>query len=237
MRTLQKPVKILAAALCACLLTTFLLSGCISSPSQPPSPSADPSPLTAEQVAGMRGEYPICSGGSTQAATLPRKLEYYLGDEYESIYAQVIGKETTQRLEIQDDTVEGASAELYGATVCDYFMIPIRILDDPGGKYSQGEELILYGNMDFRAGMPALEEGSSFVALVREIGPGIHQNTSDKTLVSTSEQGFYYITDDGHAIAAYEEPEYFQQNGVGLATLLENYEKIYAEMTAEQTDQ
>ena len=135
MRTLQKPVKILAAALCTCLLTTFLLSSCISSPSEPPSPSADPSPLTAEQVAEMRGEYPICSGGSTQVATLPRKLEYYLGDEYESIYAQVIGKETTQRLEIQDDTVEGASAELYGATVCDYFMIPIRILDDPGGKY------------------------------------------------------------------------------------------------------
>lgn len=215
------------------LITTTItccIAGCSSSSSsQPPSPSADPSPLTAEQVAEMRGEYPICSGGSTQVATLPRKLEYYLGDEYESIYAQVIGKETTQRLEIQDDTVEGASAELYGTTVCDYFMIPIRILDDPGGKYSQGEELILYGNMDFRAGMPALEEGSSFVALVREIGPGIHQNTSDKTLVSTSEQGFYYVTNDGHAISAYEEPEYFQQSGTGLATLLENYEELDAE--------
>ena len=105
-------------------------------------------------------------------------------------------------------------------------MIPIRVLNDPSGKYEKGDELVLYGNIEMRDGLPALEEGSCFVGLVGEIGPGIHQQTSDKPLVSISEQGFYYVTEDGHTVAAYEEPEYFQQNGVGLATLLKEYESL-----------
>lgn len=64
------------------------------------------------------------------------------------------------------------------------------------------------------------------MGLIREIGPGIHQQTSDQPLVSISEQGFYYVTGDGHTVAAYEEPEYFQHNGVGLATLLKEYEAL-----------
>ena len=223
MRTLQKTVKILTAALCACLLTVSLLSGCASNPDI----SADPAPLSAEQVEGMREDYPICTGGSPQACMLPTELKDFLNDDYRILYAEVSGPETTETRAINVENVGGEEF--------DFYEVPLQVLYDSSGTFNKGEEIHIYQNTMFRDGMPAFEEGDRFVALAIDCFP-FHQETSDIPRVEVSLQGFYYITDDGHAIAAYEEPEYFQQNGVGLATLLENYEKIYAEMTAEQAD-
>ena len=223
MRTLQKTVKIFAAALCACLLTVSRLSGCASNPDI----SADPAPLSAEQVEGMREDYPICPGGSSIGSMLPTELKDFLNDDYRILYAEVSGPETTETRAINVENVGGEEF--------DFYEVPLQVLYDSSGTFNKGEEIHIYQNTMFRDGMPAFEEGDRFVALAIDCFP-FHQETSDIPRVEVSLQGFYYITDDGHAIAAYEEPEYFQQNGVGLATLLENYEKIYAEMTAEQAD-
>lgn len=201
------------------LAVVCLLSSCQSAPANPPAISADPAPLSSSQLKDMQKEYPVCPGGSSQASMLPMELRDYLEENRKLIYAQVSGKETTQSVDIADPATEGED-------VFDYFKIPIRVLNDPSGKYAEGDELILYGNIEIRDGLPALEEGSCFVGLIGEIGPGIHQQTSDQPLVTISEQGFYYVTGDGHTVAAYEEPEYFQHNGVGLATLLKEYEAL-----------
>lgn len=211
--------------LSACILAiACLFSACQSAPVNPPAISADPAPLSSSQLKDMQKEYPVCSGsvysgGSSQVSLLAMELRDCLKEGDKPIYAQVSGKETTQSVDIADPANEREN-------VFDYFKIPIRVLNDPSGKYAEGDELILYGNIEMRDGLPALEEGSCFVGLIREIGPGIHQQTSDQPLVSISEQGFYYVTGDGHTVAAYEEPEYFQHNGVGLATLLKEYEAL-----------
>ena len=223
MRTLQKPVKIIAAILCVCLLTVSLLSGCASNPDI----SADPAPLSAEQVEGMREDYPICPGGSPQVSMLPTELKDFLDKDHYILYAEVSGPETTETRTINVENVGGEEF--------DFYEVPLQVLYDSSGTFNKGEEIHIYQNTLFRDGMPAFEEGDRFVALAIDCFP-FHQKTSDIPRVEVNLQGFYYITDDGHAIAAYEEPEYFQQNGVGLATLLENYEKIYEEMTAEQAD-
>lgn len=201
------------------LSLAFLFTACQSAPATPPEVSADPAPLSSSQLEDMQKKYPVCSGGSSQASMLAMELRDYLEEDRELIYAQVSGKETTQSVDISDPSTEWED-------IFDYYMIPIRVLNDPSGKYEKGDELVLYGNIEMRDGLPALEEGSCFVGLVGEIGPGIHQQTSNKPLVSISEQGFYYVTEDGHTVAAYEEPEYFHQNGVGLATLLKEYESL-----------
>lgn len=213
-------ISILASA----LAIVCLFSACQSAPANPPAISADPAPLSSSQLKDMQKEYPVCSGsvysgGSSQVSLLAMELRDCLKEGDKPIYAQVSGKETTQSVDIADPANEREN-------VFDYFKIPIRVLNDPSGKYAEGDELILYGNIEMRDGLPALEEGSCFVGLIREIGPGIHQQTSDQPLVSISEQGFYYVTGDGHTVAAYEEPEYFQHNGVGLATLLKEYEAL-----------
>ena len=178
----------------------------------------------------MRDDYPICPGGSPQVSMLPVELKDLISDGFYLIYAEVSGEETTVTRSLVDEANENMGAQEF-----DFFDIPLEILYNPSGKFKTGQEVHLFDNTMFRDGLPALEEGDRFVTLVKDSASS-HQELSDFPLVGTMEQGFYYITDDGHAIAAYEEPEYFQQNGVGLATLLENYEKIYEEMTAEQTD-
>ena len=218
MRTLQKTAKMIAA-LCACLLSVSLLASCASAPSAPDI-SADPAPLSAEQVEKMREDYPICTGGASQASVIPVEPEDLLQDGFHQIYAEVSGEETafTRSVTVDDTTEEDF----------DFFEIPLRVLYDPCGKFKEGEEIHLFGNVSFRDGLPAFEEGDRFVALVTDI-TSFHQEQSDFPLVGTMEQGLYYVTDDGHAIAAYEEPEDFQQNGTGLATLLENYEELATE--------
>ncbi len=217
--------KKLALSCLACILAAAcLLVGCASNPDI----SADPAPLSAEQVEGMREDYPICPGGSSIGSMLPTELKDFLNDDYRILYAEVSGPETTETRTINVENVGGEEF--------DFYEVPLQVLYDSSGTFNKGEEIHIYQNTLFRDGMPAFEEGDRFVALAIDCFP-FHQETSDIPRVEVSLQGFYYITDDGHAIAAYEEPEYFQQNGVGLATLLENYEEIYAEMTAEQADQ
>ncbi len=215
--------KLVLSCLACILAAACLLVGCASNPDI----SADPAPLSAEQVEGMREDYPICPGGSTMGSMFPTELKDFLNRDNRILYAEVSGEETQETQSITLD--EGLPVDF------DFFEIPLQVLYDPSGTFEEGEEIHIYQNSMYREGLPAFEEGDRFVALIVDCSPE-NQEGSAFPRVEIGEQGFYYITDDGHAIAAYEEPEYFQQNGVGLATLLENYEKIYAEMTAEQAD-
>ena len=142
MRTLQKTVKIFAAALCACLLTVSLLSGCASNPDI----SADPAPLSAEQVEGMQEDYPICPGGSSIGSMLPTELKDFLNDDYRILYAEVSGPETTETRAINVENVGGEEF--------DFYEVPLQVLYDSSGTFNKGEEIHIYQNTMFRDGMP-----------------------------------------------------------------------------------
>ena len=79
----------------------------------------------------------------------------------------------------------------------------------------------------FRGLLPELKEDDIFVALMIDC-LDVHQDSEDVVRVAIAATGCYTITQDAHAIAAYTEYPSFQQNGVGLATLLEAYEALEA---------
>lgn len=85
--------------------------------------------------------------------------------------------------------------------------------------------MALYRNCMFRELLPELKEDDIFVALIIDC-LDVHQDSSDILRVEICDTGCYTITQDGHAIAAYTEHPEFQQNGVGLATLLKEYETL-----------
>lgn len=126
------------------------------------------------------------------------------------VYAQVTGEE---------ETVEKA----YGDK--DAFRIPIKILHDPNGRYEDGQEVVLFNNTMFRGLLPELKKGDLFVAPMKNCADS-RQDSNDLLRVTISDTGCYTITQDGHAIAVYREKNEFQHNGVGLATLLKEYEAL-----------
>lgn len=134
-------ISILASA----LAIVCLFSACQSAPANPPAISADPAPLSSSQLKDMQKEYPVCSGsvysgGSSQVSLLAMELRDCLKEGDKPIYAQVSGKETTQSVDIADPANEREN-------VFDYFKIPIRVLNDPSGKYAEGD-----GSFAFQGG-------------------------------------------------------------------------------------
>ncbi len=193
------------------LFATLLAMVCLFSACQSglPSISADPAPLSAEEAVKLQQELaPSGSGGmgSMKATTVEEKIS----EGWLPVYAQVTGEE---------ETFDNAHGNW------DFFRIPLKILYDPSGHYEEGQEVALYRNCMFRGLLPELKEDDIFVALMIDC-LDVHQDSDDILRVEICDTGCYTITQDGHAIAAYTEYPDFQQNGVGLATLLEAYETL-----------
>lgn len=196
----------LFSVLAALLAVACLFSACQSGP---PSVSADPAPLSAEEAAKLQEELaPSGSGGMMSMGEIT--IEEILSEGWVPVYAQVTGKE---------ETFENAHGSM------NFFRIPLKILHDPSGHYKEGQEVALYSNTMFRGILPQLKEGDVFVAPMIDC-LDVHQDSKDIPRVDIYDTGCYTITDDGHAIAAYKEDPEFQQNGVGLATLLKEYETL-----------
>lgn len=196
----------LFSVLAALLAVACLFSACQSGP---PSISADPAPLSAEEAAKLQKEL-APPGSSGMISLIETTVEEIMDDGWLPAYAQVIGNE---------ETFEKAHGGM------DFFRIPLKILHDPSGRYKDGQEVALYNNTVFRGLLPELKKGDVFVAPMKDCSE-LHQDNKDILRVAICDTGCYTITDDGHAIAAYKEDPEFQQNGVGLATLLKEYETL-----------
>ena len=85
--------------------------------------------------------------------------------------------------------------------------------------------MALYSHSAARGLVPIGEPGERFVAFMQDCDEE-NQDASDLHRVFFLDAGFYYVTDDGHVIAAYEESDAFRHSGEGLATLLEAYETL-----------
>ena len=196
------------------LAVVCLLSSCQSAPADPPAVSADPAPLSAEEADKLQEDFtPSNSGGSP--STVDTTVEAVMEQGWLPVYAQVTGEE---------ETVEKA----YGDK--DAFRIPIKILHDPNGRYEDGQEVVLFNNTMVRGLLPELKKGDLFVAPMKDCYDN-RQDSNDLLRVTICDTGCYTITQDGHAIAIYPEKSEFQHNGVGLATLLKEYEALKKDST------
>lgn len=190
----------------ALLVVACLFSAC--QPAGPPSISADPAPLPAEEAARLQEE--LAPPGAPLVDMKATTVEEILDEGWFPVYAQVTGKEETLE---KDFGGRGA------------FRIPLKILHDPSGHYKEGQKVALYANIIMRGLFPELKEGDTFVAPMMDCSD-VHQDSKDILRVDIYNTGYYTITQDSHAIAAYTEYPEFQQNGVGLATLLKEYETL-----------
>ena len=193
--------KQLISLFTAAAATVCLLTACQSSA---PSPSADPEPLSAEEVAQLqKSEYPL-SSGSANASFAQYELTDFVDGAHVPVYGEWTGEATDRD---------------------DFFHVPFKVLHDPTGKYEEGTEMALYSHSAARGLVPIGEPGERFVAFMQDCDEE-NQDDSDLHRVFFLDAGFYYVTDDGHVIAAYEESDAFRHSGEGLATLLEAYETL-----------
>lgn len=189
-------ISLLAAVTAACLLT--------SCQSSAPDASADPEPLSPEKLAELqKSDYPL-SSGAPNASLVDYELADFVDGKHSPVYGEWTGEETT---------------------IGEFFHIPFKVLHDPTGKYEEGTELALYSHWAFHGLVPPMDPGERFVAFVQDCYDD-NQDPSDVHRVTFLDAGFYYVTDDGHVIAAYEESDYFRHSGEGLATLLQAYETL-----------
>lgn len=196
--------------LSACILAiACLFSACQSAPADPPAVSADPAPLSAEEAAKLQEEFTPSNSGGTPS-TVDTTVEAVMEQGWLPVYAQVTGEE---------ETVEKAYGNM------DAFRIPIKILHDPNGRYEDGQEVVLFNNTMVRGLLPELKKGDLFVAPMKNCADS-RQDSNDLLRVTISDTGCYTITQDGHAIAVYREKNEFQHNGVGLATLLNEFDAL-----------
>lgn len=168
-----------------------------------------PEPLSAEEAGKLQKKL-APSGSDAMISMGSWDIERYLSEGWLPVYAQVTGAE---------EIFESAHGNM------DFFRIPLKILHNPNNHYEKGQEVALYRNTMFRGTLPQLKEGDVFVAPMIDC-LDVHQDSKDILRVDIYDTGCYTITDDGHAIAAYKEDPEFQQNGVGLATLLKEYETL-----------
>lgn len=189
-----------------CLFAAVVAVGCLltACQSSAPAPSADPEPLSAEELAQLQeSDYPL-SSGVPNASFAPYKLTDFLDGKHVPVYGEWTGERTSRD---------------------EYFHVPFKVLHDPTGKYKEGTEMALYSHEAARGLVPIGKPGERFVAFVQDCEEE-NQDESDVHRVFFLDAGFYYVTDDGHVIAAYEETAAFRHSGEGLATLLKAYETL-----------
>lgn len=158
--------------------------------------------LTLQQIEQMRGEYPMAAAPAGMEY-LWRPVEAKIGISDTFIYAEIIGGKNyySRTVSMGDDELD-EKLEAKGGNTFTYFEVPVRIIQDSEGLYREGDEITICANCIFEDTAPRMEPGMKIVASISNDSTG----TQPDYRKSYGLIGFYYVSNDGYAIAAF--PEY-----------------------------
>lgn len=167
--------------------------------------NAAPTRLTTDEVAALRGQYPVCSGSPPLIETVPLSLADCAAMADTFLYGKIEGE-----------------AQYFNQSISDFYEYTLVILSDTSEKYEPGDRVTIAANVLFKDYNPQFQDGMRIVTPIRA-----DQNNTSRTYFGT--EGTYYVTPDGYAISAFEEDAASYAaapSGLRVETLLEKLKEI-----------
>ncbi len=187
--------------------------------------NANDSRLSAQQVASLREQYPIAGIELPMLISIRNNIPLSEVIEFSDsfVYGEVLGDvslywvdASTGNTIVDEKRAQNGIAETYT-----FYEYTISVIDDSEGKYEKGDQITITANIDFIDYNPKLEEGMQVVV------PVVKDEHNDSRH-SYCIDGFYYVTDSGHAISAFDDTDSSSQksfSGVTVEQLLNKLKK------------
>ncbi len=175
--------------------------------------------LSEEQISELRAQYPVYWGAPPNVSMRePRINEIFdradaviLGEVVEALPEYSIGF-----VEKGSNTPAEKIYEKFGMSTTDSFIqYRVKVNEVIAGNIFDGEEgskrdIIIINNAMFKGFMPELKPGMKIVTPVGK-GEDVHEGK-----YWFSRFGFYYVTEDGYVLSAYNEDEKYKFTGKTL---------------------
>lgn len=175
------------------------------------------SQLSRGQIEQLREEYPMADAPADMEF-LWQPVENKIGISDTFIYAEIIGEKNyySRSVSMGDEELD-KKLESKGGNIFSYFEVPVRIIQDSEGLYQEGDEITISANCIYEDTAPRMEPGMKIVASISNDSTG----TQPDYRKSYGLIGFYYVTDDGYALAAFPEynPSTAEFDGIEPSTL------------------
>ncbi len=162
-----------------------------------------PQSLSESEIAKLRQKYPVCgdiskiqNAGSYRTPTWDQIQE--VNDTF--IYCTIERDMTTYDAYIStgNSELDKKRQENGIGDVYKFYEYPITVIEDAAGIFQPGDKLTIAANMAFVDFNPHLSKGMKVIA------PVILDMDKD-TRTQFGVQGFYYVTEDGYALSAFDE--------------------------------
>lgn len=159
--------------------------------------------LTEEQIADLRGQYPICEASHPLVSFRENiSLEECIRRAESFVYGEVVGE--ASYYQVSRDLGDGEFQEKQKANgvsdVNEFYEYTLRVLDDTEGRYTPDTEITISANVLLKDSYPALQEG------MRVVVPVVRDD-SVTTRNYYTVHGMFYVTEEEYALSAYEEPD------------------------------
>lgn len=171
--------------------------------------------LTEEQISTLREQYPVCGIQAPPMMSLAlRTVKQHKENVDSFVYAEVIGGMTTYTKPftsgsaevdhwLQED-VENEKLAMDQLKDAVFYEYTLRVIDDTDGRYEKGEIITIAASMMFYDYFPKLVDGMQvIVPVIRD------DKVTSRNWYGI--EGMFYVTEDGYAIAAYDEAGAYYQ--------------------------
>ncbi|MFQ9872091.1 MAG: hypothetical protein ACLRVT_03440 [Oscillospiraceae bacterium] len=154
-------------------------------------------------IAQHPGEYTMATvPPMTDVIFYPVEKQKEYSDTF--VYAEVIGEKGYFNRSITMGEPElDAKLSSQGMGTFRYFEIPIQVIRDTEGRYQEGDRLTIWANCMFEETDPQMRPGTEIIVPVSDS----QEQGEPSTRKSYGTTGFYYVTEDGYAIAAFDEAQ------------------------------
>ena len=192
-----------AILLAAAIITFTLLTGG-DAPSE-----VIPEPLTQEQIALLREDYPAHFGtpftGSIRFPSVEEQV--YRADTM--LHVKVIEQIKDFDVHIEEEDYSGTHT---------FFGYIFEVIDDGEGLYKPGTEVSVRANVITKPTFPKLEKGMEIITPVA-LDPEIDA-------LFFSPFSMYYVTPDGYTLAVYDLKSPKAKDGMHIKALMEDFRRI-----------
>lgn len=158
--------------------------------------------LTAEEVAALRGQYPICRGVHPIISVKKVSLEECIELSESFVYAEATGE-----------------INRYGSYGYPFYEYALIVIKDTEGIFKKGDKITIAANAEyFEPYDPKLEKGMRVVVpVVRD------SDVEGRTWYDR--EGMFYVTDDEYVISVFEEEAGNEKSGMKVDALLNELKK------------
>ena len=168
-----------------------------------------PNPLTQEQIALLREDYPAHFGSASLVSIRIPTLDEAVFRTQTMAHVKIIERIDDFDVLIKEEDYSGTAT---------YFGYTLEIISDSEGKYKSGTEVNVRANVLLEGLFPNLDKGMEIITPI--------SYDAETNVYSFSSFAMYYVTPDGYALAAYDMESAKAKDGTHIKALIEDFRRI-----------